>query len=378
MNPTQENFLDLLRAIAAQLVLFGHAYSMLYNPGAQPRVGDLGVLVFFLLSGFLICYTSLVKREANSGYGFRLFFVDRFFRIFTVYVPALFFVLVMDYSITALEHHHDYERYFSVKNFFATFFMLQQYPAGLFADKLLGIEWAKLSTFGSARPFWTVASEWWLYLFFGWLLFKYRDISRRSGYFILILLFFGVVPLFNMSAGTGAGLSLIWFLSSGFACFYYKYGNDLIAWRARVSVGPQLKLAAGCLAGLLLALLALRIFWVSFVESGYKWGDINFYDFNFCVLLMLAFFGCFLWLGTRAGGRRNRIVKFFAAYSYALYLVHYTLFNFILSLGLFGAPGPASFMVSVVAGNLLGIFFWWAFDRHYRRIKDAWLNYRTR
>ena len=58
MNGRQATFLDITRTIAAQSVLVGHIYMTLI--GELPvMLGNFGVLLFFVLSGFLICYTVL-------------------------------------------------------------------------------------------------------------------------------------------------------------------------------------------------------------------------------------------------------------------------------------------------------------------------------
>src|SRR5687768_13346896 len=72
--------LDVLRAAAAEAVVIGHGVGLFYyyprplpQPPAFPYVQDIAVVVFFLLSGFLITYATLRK---PSSYGFREFLID--------------------------------------------------------------------------------------------------------------------------------------------------------------------------------------------------------------------------------------------------------------------------------------------------------------
>jgi peptidoglycan/LPS O-acetylase OafA/YrhL len=52
--------LDLLRALAAQMVCVGHAISFFMSQWRPTRLSlmqNVGVLLFFVISGFLITYT---------------------------------------------------------------------------------------------------------------------------------------------------------------------------------------------------------------------------------------------------------------------------------------------------------------------------------
>ena len=82
--------LDLLRASAAQMVCVGHAISFFisqWKPTEFPLMQNVGVLLFFVLSGFLITYT-LLERSKNPAYSFINFVVDRFARIYSALLPG--------------------------------------------------------------------------------------------------------------------------------------------------------------------------------------------------------------------------------------------------------------------------------------------------
>lgn len=83
--------LDGIRAFAIVLVLAGHVLGSPPLPDVPPlrHLGDFGVRIFFVLSGFLIT-TLLLREHAQTGtISLRAFFTRRVFRIF----PA-FFVFV--------------------------------------------------------------------------------------------------------------------------------------------------------------------------------------------------------------------------------------------------------------------------------------------
>lgn len=79
--------LDGLRGLAIVLVLAGHVLE--FGFGIHTDFGGLGVLLFFLLSGFLI--TGLLDREKTrtGAISLRAFYIRRVLRLF----PALFIFL---------------------------------------------------------------------------------------------------------------------------------------------------------------------------------------------------------------------------------------------------------------------------------------------
>ena len=60
--------LDLLRALAANAVLVGHASAVFGAEGRLSTAGTLGVGVFFILSGFLILQSSLSRLRKPAPY----------------------------------------------------------------------------------------------------------------------------------------------------------------------------------------------------------------------------------------------------------------------------------------------------------------------
>jgi peptidoglycan/LPS O-acetylase OafA/YrhL len=97
LAPSQVDLLNLARATGAQLVLIGHAAYYYYGGGALSSgyLGTIGVLLFFLLSGFLIC-SGVVQKWDRPDYGLQHYLIDRFCRIFVAYGPALLFVAAVD------------------------------------------------------------------------------------------------------------------------------------------------------------------------------------------------------------------------------------------------------------------------------------------
>jgi peptidoglycan/LPS O-acetylase OafA/YrhL len=101
-------FLDFLRSLAAFAVLIGHARNWFFagitetaNPSALLKLFYLvtvlhrdAVVVFFVISGFLIGASVWVKIKTNT-FSWGKYLSARFSRIFLVYWPALIFSIVL-------------------------------------------------------------------------------------------------------------------------------------------------------------------------------------------------------------------------------------------------------------------------------------------
>lgn len=100
--------LDGIRAICIVLVLGDHAPYGDGFPSDWKNLwgyffnGQLGVLSFFVLSGFLITHLLMREEEKNEHISLRSFYFRRVIRIFPVYYFFLLVVTVLDY-ITALD-----------------------------------------------------------------------------------------------------------------------------------------------------------------------------------------------------------------------------------------------------------------------------------
>jgi Predicted acyltransferases len=87
--------LDGLRAIAAFLVVFDHAGFSAYAPGG------LGVLAFFVLSGFLITWLLIGEEAATQTVSLSRFYLRRSFRIF----PAFYVYFALILLLMMVRHH---------------------------------------------------------------------------------------------------------------------------------------------------------------------------------------------------------------------------------------------------------------------------------
>lgn len=215
-------FLDLIRVIASQAVLIGHAFgplkiNNLITPPSFVPIQDIAVSIFFILSGFLIPFSIERNLVRNKLYSFKHFFIDRFSRIYSALVPSLLIVVLLDIIVIYVLKNSYPSRYnFDLISFIGEFFLLSEHP--LFPSvlseqskflNLIGIKSAPwgIAGFGTARPFWTLRLEWWIYMFIGFLFLGKATFKRSKVLYTIIFLLVFLTPIQNRQ-----GLFAVWCL----------------------------------------------------------------------------------------------------------------------------------------------------------------------
>lgn len=284
---------------------------------------NISVLVFFIISGFVISY-SLSGKSTRKNYKYFDYLVDRSARIYTTFIPALIFVFFIDlFSIYLNGELYQYWAAFDMKTFVGNLFMLQDFP-GL-----------PITSFGSGRPFWTLAIEWWIYLFVGAVFFFLA--KKRNMALIPALVIFSVVPLYNLVGGRGNGLFLYWIFGS------VIYVVWVSGWLGAISTRIKALLL------LLTVLMASYRVMDTLVE----------YDPVFAFLVAVAI--CIsIDLAPKLRLPKSFCVssRFVAGYSYTLYLIHYSVFDFLVKeYGQGVWVFWAGFFLSNIFAMAMGYFF---------------------
>jgi len=331
--------LDVLRASASQAVVVGHGMSFFgilrpLQPPHFPYIQNVAVVVFFVLSGFLITYATLRK---PPGFGFGEFFIDRFARIYSAYLIALLIVWAIDlFAIHLDPASYTHAEALDLRTFIGNVFMLQDHPreevhALLFAGSAspAGV----ITSFGSARPFWTIAIEWWIYMCFGWLVLGRR--GRSTGIFVVVLAPLLVVPAYNLIDGRGNGLALVWVF--GAAMFLLASRRPIAATPTRVLVG----------GAVLFGTLSLALLWSTKQPYDLKYGAL----FAATLLCLVLATDRLSW---KVPAWLASAIRFVANYSLTLYLLHYTVIELIAHHPVFERP-TANFVFAVVLANVVSI-----------------------
>jgi peptidoglycan/LPS O-acetylase OafA/YrhL len=387
LSPVQSAYLDLLRGIAAMMVLVGHAAVIFLGESwlARMHIEVLGVLIFFLLSGFLISYTAL-RRYHDPAYTFRIFFIDRFARIFTAFIPALALVGLADLYIlhvaSQLPPPTDTPAYQAIagvfrnvswQNWLGNLFMLQDFPLFQIA-RIGGVPdnpWF-IRSFGSAGPFWTISIEWWLYMLFGMAVLVWLRQGYRLKLWQLPLLgFVAIEPLYYLVGGVNNCLTLLWVLGM-LACIGFLHWP-----RWCTQLGWQTTSRNYWLGLLLIVLGGIGAMGARLLAIKLDAGNISIGEFQFSLFLAVVVFASVLLAGcvNRLPGWLVKVSQFLANYSFSLYLTHFTVLTYLFVRYPGSEHNPKLFLTSLVASNVLAIVFWWLFERHYPAV-GRWLKRR--
>jgi peptidoglycan/LPS O-acetylase OafA/YrhL len=118
--------LDALRALAVTLVLVDHYRVTDHLFHTHPELGALGVMIFFVLSGFLITSILLREYDATGSISFSNFYLRRAFRIF----PAFYCCWMVATAVDLAFHE------FFWKGAMTSFFYMMDYGRAFHAGEL--------------------------------------------------------------------------------------------------------------------------------------------------------------------------------------------------------------------------------------------------
>jgi len=169
--------LDMARGLAALAVLTSHVRGLYFVPyhdlsrhsipldmfyGAT-TLGHQAVMVFFVLSGFLIV-GSIVSSFEGGRWSWRKYLVNRIVRLSLVLIPALILCWVVDHigmalSSTAALYHRPVENLFTTS-------VARLETAPNFFGSLLYVQSILVRPFGSDGPLWSLSYEFWYYILF--------------------------------------------------------------------------------------------------------------------------------------------------------------------------------------------------------------------
>jgi peptidoglycan/LPS O-acetylase OafA/YrhL len=272
--------LNGVRGFSSVAVVVGHGVSygtltLSLMPPRVPWMQEIAVVAFFWMSGFLVA--SAIDRVAQKGHGGREFIVARAVRIFVPLWPALMLTMIIDFAT----HEPNYVANTGVSTLLGN------------ALALNGVPFAGIPPFGSNRPLWTVAIEWWLYVLAAVVAFRPRHpLAWAMGGLAMS------VVLSNLFGGRGSGLCIVWGIG---AAGWLAYRDPRVSDRLLVP-------------GIVLLALA-----------GWRWLEaVKAYDWPAQVLFGVG--ASMLAIGLRGKSAPPRLEKAahtLALPSYSLYLVHY-------------------------------------------------------
>ena len=298
--------LEALRGFAALYVVFFHVlpqkiYLLGVNIGLLFRFGPEAVIVFFVLSGFVIKYT--FERSADKS--FKYYFIRRFIRL---YIP-LFFIFLLGYGLKcyseSLLADPDW------KTLLGNIFMLQD----VISQKPNVISAAYMGN----GVLWSLSYEWWFYMLF-FVLATYISSDKLNKWVnIIVIIAAASYVIYPFIINRLAMYFAIWWIGVRFADTYIKGEKYTIK-----SILPY--------AYVLLAITAILAFNLylhfSFTKIyTYPLVAYPFIELRHFVFASMVLFGAVIWQNLKWVGFNSifGIFKYLAPCSYVIYISHHYL-----------------------------------------------------
>jgi peptidoglycan/LPS O-acetylase OafA/YrhL len=337
--------LNGVRFIAALSVLIYHFFD------TTIFYGHLGVILFFVLSGFLITYLLLEEKEAEKAIAIKKFYIRRILRIWPLY---FFIVLIGSIVFLVINNNDNSSPFFNTLIYYLIFI-----PNVAFVLEI---------GFKYAGVLWSVGSEEQYYLLWPWLI-KIKSDKKIIIVFVLIILFFSCAPhiidyinnnylnnsknILYYSSRIMARMSFNSMATGGLLAFLYKYKAESIKFMFN-------KLFQ------FVCLISLLFCWILNVEFFF---NDQFYAIMFGILILnLAVNPKVIF------SLENKVLDYLGKISYGLYVYHLIAFDinyFIITkwLNLPFANSVYFFLFGVLTTILIASLSYYFFERPFLKLK---------
>lgn len=336
-------YLDAIRFFAAVLVLFSHVAYERYSGGQLQWMRDLNlgsdaVILFFVLSGFVIAYTTDAKARTGIAYA-----EARMARLYSVAIPAIVFTFACD-ALGRWINAGAYDGWWWNGDDPAQ----QLWRALTFSTQGLGDN----IRVGTNGPFWSVAYEAWYYLAFGFAMFTrgWKRIALLAGTVLLAGL-----PVVMLAPCWLAGVALQRLTAGG----GLEEITPRVAWT--LALGPWAVYA------LWLAIdLPQFLTYVTIATAGggtmhpnrmFDFSDEFLWNYLLAILFAAHFLGvyCLAKGADRVGDAGARAIRWLAGATFSIYLFHYPLLTLLYALPGYEATNPVHYFGAGVL-TLAGCF----------------------
>jgi peptidoglycan/LPS O-acetylase OafA/YrhL len=322
LSPAVSAHLDVIRSAAAWAVMWGHLRAFFFidfpevsHPNLLLKIlyfatgfGHQAVMVFFVLSGFLIS-SSIFRSWIAGTWTWAGYALSRATRLYVVLIPGLLFGGFWDF--TGKSFFNSTGLYSSPLTSFGGGVVQNDLTVRNFVGTLFYLQTILCRTFGSNGPLWSIANEFWYYVLFPLgLLASIRWASKRwisaialTFFALAVAAFLGPEKLLGFVIWlAGVAVLLLW----SHTTITGKAGRAALLFFATI-------LFAACLAAARNGKMPPQIsdFVVGFAFSAFLLG-----------ILQLDF-----WLPPDGGYLRN--ARLFAGFSYTLYVLHFPLLLFL-------------------------------------------------
>lgn len=311
-------FLDLLRGLAALLVLVDHWRNYFFVnfhelgahraffavPYALTAAGHEAVVIFFVLSGFLI--GGAVRRALQlCTWSWGAYLTQRLVRLWIVLLPALLLTLLWDKIGATLIASRAVYLGDPANHVMGS--IANTDVASVFAGNLLFVQEVLVPAFGSNGPLWSLANEFWYYLLFPLGLIAILPSTRA-------------IP--RLASAAVAIALCVWLRSTLLSLFPVWLLGAALTQLPRPAVSGWLRALAAA-AYLPVMLICTRFHGALGLVTDYLLAGCT------AVLLWTLLTACTVAPAAAAGVRFSRGL---ARFSYTLYLVHFPLLTLIAAL----------------------------------------------
>jgi peptidoglycan/LPS O-acetylase OafA/YrhL len=298
--------LEALRGFAALYVVFFHTlpqkiYLAGINVGAIFRFGPEAVIVFFVLSGFVIKYT--FERSADKS--FKYYFIRRFIRL---YIP-LFFIFLLGYGIKC--YHEGLLADPEWKTLLGNIFMLQD----VISQKPNVIAPAYMGN----GVLWSLSYEWWFYMLYFALATNIKSEQLNKWVNILVIAAAATYLIYPFMVNRLLMYFAIWWIGVRFAETYIK--GERFTIKSILPYGYVLLIITALLAAnLYIHFSYTKIY--SYPLVAYPFIELRHFVFAIMVMFGAVIWHNFKWVGFNA---IFGIFKYLAPCSYVIYISHHYL-----------------------------------------------------
>ncbi|NQX88675.1 MAG: acyltransferase [Halioglobus sp.] len=343
-------YLDVIRFLAALLVMLYHA-NWVYRPGFTiTSLGHEGVVIFFVLSGFVIAYVGDTRNE-----NFRQFMTARAARIYSVALPAIFITAILDaagFWLAPDIYPIDYRAW--------DLPVIRVITSMLFLNEIwfLGIQ------LFTNVPYWSLNYEVWYYVLFGVLHF-FQGRTRWVMFFLLCL-FLGPKILLLMP---------VWWLG------VWVYSSERLKKLSKPAAWICLILSIfGFYLYISLDLGKFGYDWVQHTVGTYWHRELSFSqqfptDYYLGVVLSLHFVGLRVVLSdaSRFLFPFEKPIRYLAGATFSVYLFHQPLLWFLSAVFDWVPEGLTRYAV-VVPLTLVSCFVFARYTEHKKAVWKGWLE----
>lgn len=304
--------LDSLRGFSALLVLFTHANQILIGPSYQGllSIGGLlaqfAVMIFFVLSGFLIGKSLTRNVNKNESLQIYTYLLDRFNRIYPPLIFSVFLVVVLYFLsswffASGTNFYLSNSPYLAREGFIASTGSI--ISSSLFLNGFIG------DTISANGPLWSLSYEVWYYVLAA-LIFKSKDLKYAVLAVILVL----ILGLLNYSFIVH---SIVWFVGLALCLLHNnRYSGNLLRFIGFLS--------------LISSVLFSSIYLLNFHKT-FNFPSLLASQSMILAKLSVGFLTtCIIFYILNGGIKITTLFKRSSAYSYTLYIIHVPILLFVL------------------------------------------------